>query len=209
MRPSASLLFLLLLVCLPLCCDASFVFIIPTEDEHCFVLRAPPNSLISGNWDLLDDHLSPDPVTFKLLQEEENDMETLYQSDFGKSEDIFRISTKQGGRIQACLENGMDVDSDDALDRTVGLDIRVSPLPQEDAPSQQLVNEAEALHEKLWDLQNHFDYMRNREAVHRETTENTFENVMRWSILEFVVLVGIAIAQVVVLQLFFERKRYI
>ena len=98
---------------------------------------------------------------------------------------------------------------EDEFDRTVGLEIRVSPLPLEDAPSQQLLSQAEAIQQRLWDLENHYDYMRTREAVHRATTEETFSLVVRWSILEFVVLVGIAVTQVIVLRLFFERKRYI
>jgi hypothetical protein len=198
---------LLLLALFPFYSLASFVLQVPVKDEHCFVLRVPPNSLVSGNWDALDDHLSPNPITFKILFAE--NMKHVYQSEFGKSEDIFRIKVESGGRLYACIQNGVDVESQDELDRTVGLEIRVSPLPLEDAPSQKLLSQAEAVQQRLYDLKNHYDYMRTREAVHRATTEETFSLVVRWSILEFVVLVGIAIMQVVVLRLFFERKRYI
>jgi hypothetical protein len=86
------------------------------------------------------------------------------------------------------VQNGVDVESQDELDRTVGLEIRVSPLPLdfplEDAPSQKLLSQAEAVQQRLHDLKNHYDYMRTREAVHRATTEETFSRVVRWSILE-------------------------
>lgn len=195
---------LLLLVLFPLFCEASFVLQIATEDEQCFVIRAPPNSLVSGNFDVLDDHLSPDPITFKLL--EGDDMDSLYQSEHGLSEDTFRVRTKEGGRLYACIQNGIDYESEDELDRTVGLDVRVTPLSSQDDG---LLASTEALQEKLWDLQNHFDYMRNREVTHRETTERTFSNVVRWSLLEFCVLLVIAITQVMALRFFFERRRYV
>jgi len=177
------------------------------EDEQCFVIRAPPNSLISGNWDVLEDNLSPDPVKFKVL--EGDNMDVLYESDQGDSEDTFRVQVKEGGRFNVCVQNGIDYESEDELDRSVGLDVRVSPLPPQEGGAQTLLYTAETLHEKLWNLKNHHDYMRNRESAHRQTTEETFTNVVRWSLLEFVVLLGIAISQIVALRVFFERKRYI
>lgn len=207
---SSSLLLLLLLLSLVLSCHASFVVQIPEDDEQCFVIRAPPNSIVSGNWDVLDDNLSPDPVRFKLLNGD--NMQSLYESQRGSSEDTFRVPTKEGGRFYACVSNGVDHESEDELDRSIGLDVRVSLLPQgaqENQGAQELITAAEDITEKMMDLQTHFDYLRNREAAHRATTEDTFTYVVRWSILEFVVLLGIAIAQVLALRMFFERKRYI
>jgi hypothetical protein len=137
-----SLSFTLLLL-LPLSGFASFVLQIPVEGEHCFVLRAPPNSLLSGNWDSLEDHLSPNPIRFKILKGD--NMKNLYETDHGKSEDTFRVSLKNGGRLYACIQNGIDVESEDELDRTVGLDLRITQLPLDDAPSQQLLNQAESI----------------------------------------------------------------
>jgi hypothetical protein len=48
---------LLFLALFPFYSSASFVLQVPVKDEHCFVLRVPPNSLVSGNWYALDDHL--------------------------------------------------------------------------------------------------------------------------------------------------------
>jgi hypothetical protein len=40
-------------------------------------------------------YLSPNPITFKILFAES--MKYVYQSEFGKSEDIFRIKVESGG----------------------------------------------------------------------------------------------------------------
>lgn len=203
---------LLFISCQLFVTNASFVLQVAVEDEECLVFRAAPNSLVSGNFDVLDDNLSPNPVRVKLLRLEQSTkkLELLYESEEGISEDIFRIPTKQGGRLYVCVQNGMDSDSEDELDRNVGLDVRVSPLPKEENGSaQELIEIALQLRDRMWDLENHLDYMRNREAIHREVTEQTFTHVVRWSIMEFVVLLGIAIAQVLALRRFFERKRYI
>ena len=197
----------LLLLLITQLLNASFVLQVGTDDEQCFVIRAPPNSLISGNFDVLEDNLSPDPVSVKIL--EGSNMNTLYVSERGVSEDLFRVQVRDGGRLYVCVQNGIDHESEDELDRKVGIDIRVSSLPKEDSATQRLLNAAEQLSYKILDLQNHQDYMRNREAAHRQVTEETFTYVVRWSLLEFAVLLGVAVAQIIALRVFFERKRYI
>lgn len=196
---SSSLSYLLLLLSLS---QASFILQIATDDELCFVVRVPPNSLLSGNFDVLEDNLSPDPVTVKLL---DHDYNVLYASPKGVSEDIFRVVTE--GRLNLCVQNGLTHESRDSLDRSVGVSLQVSPNNKDNSTS--LLGAAQMLHNKLWDLQTHHDYMRNREAAHRHVTEQTFTHVVRWTICEFVALVLIAMAQVWVLRTFFERKRYI
>jgi hypothetical protein len=197
---SSSLAYLLLLLSLS---QASFIVQIATDDELCFVVRVPPNSLLSGNFDVLDDNLSPDPVTVKLLDHNNN---VLYASQKGLSEDIFRVEAE--GRLNLCIQNGITHESRDDLDRSVGVSLLISGNNKYNSTFK-LMGAAQNLQSKLWDLQTHHDYMRNREAAHRQVTEQTFTYVVRWTIGEFVALVAIAIAQVMVLRTFFERKRYI
>jgi p24 family protein beta-1 len=194
---------LLYLFLLPSLSQASFILQVATDDELCFVVRVPPNSLLSGNFDVLDDNLSPDPVTVKLL---DHDYNVLYASRKGVSEDIFRVVAE--GRLNLCVQNGLTHASRDKLDRSVGVSLQVSPLFLSNSTNS-LLGAAQMFHNKVWDLQTHHDYMRNREAAHRQVTEQTFTYVVWWTIAEFVALVVIALAQVWVLRMFFERKRYI
>lgn len=198
---------LLLAIIAAIVVESSFVLQIAEDDEQCFVIRAPPKSLIRGNFDVLDDNLSADPVVVKIF--DGDSMEVLYESKRSQSEDIFQVPVTTGGRFYICVQNGVDHDSEDELDRKVGLEVRVSPLPSQDGGAQSLLVAAEELQEKLKNLQNHHDYMRDREAAHRETTELTYTNVVRWSLLEFFVLLGIAVSQIVVLRVFFEKRRYV
>jgi hypothetical protein len=198
--PSSSFAYLLVLFLLSLT-RASLIVQIAPDDEICFVVRVPPNSLLSGNFDALDDHLSPDPVTVKVL---DHDNVVLYASQKGLSEDIFRVEAE--GRLNVCVQNGLTHTSQDDLHRSVGVSLQVTAKSNSTFA---LLGAAQNLHDKLWDLQAHHDYMRNREEAHREITEQTFTYVVRWTIVEFVALVVIAIAQVMALRTFFEKKRYI
>jgi hypothetical protein len=160
--------------------------------------------VLSGNFDALDDNLSPDPVTVKVLDHDNN---VLYASHKGLSEDIFRVEAE--GRLNLCVQNGLTHESRDDLDRSVGVSLQISAKRNDSNSTFQLLGAAQNLHNKLWDLQSHHDYMRNREEAHRQITEQTFTYVVGWTIVEFVALVVIAIAQVMALRTFFEKKRYI
>lgn len=60
----------------------------------------------------------------------------------------------------------------------------------------------------LGNLVHHHTYMRVREGKHREVIESTFGQLMWWVILEGVLVVGIAGAQILYFRNFLERRRY-
>ena len=94
--------------------------------------------------------------------------------------------------------------SHDRLDREVAFEIRVVV----DDPTAPLVGLTNNLNENLWNLQARQDYMRTREAVHREVTEETFSELLTWTILEAVALVFVSFGQVLYFRRFLEKRRY-
>jgi hypothetical protein len=196
--------------------QASFVLTVPHNDESCVVIRVPSDapSVVSGNFDCLDDSLSPNPVSVLLL---DSDLNQLYKSKRGLSEDLFELqvnsdSDKKQSRLSLCVQNGIHHKSRDKLDRSVGVNVRVSSIPKAELLQEEgamLLSFSQSISNKLYDLQNHMDYMRARESAHREVAEQTYTYVVRWTVLEAIVLVCVAAAQILYLRKFFETKRYI
>jgi emp24/gp25L/p24 family/GOLD len=58
-------------------------------------------------------------------------------------------------------------------------------------------------------LKDHYDYLRSREEVQRNLVEATLDRVVRWTLLEAVLLIGIASTQVLYFRRFFEKKHYL
>lgn len=182
--------------------STAYIVHVGHEDEHCVIVRTPPReSTLFGSYDLLDDNLSPEPVAFIVLN---SDQYRVYKSPFGITEGQF--SVKAQGRLTICIQNGMDHDhrSHDRLDREVAFEIRVVV----DDPTAPLVGLTNNLNENLWNLQARQDYMRTREAVHREVTEETFSELLTWTILEAVALVFVSFGQVLYFRRFLEKRRY-
>jgi len=196
--------------------DASIVITVPWKDEECYVFRTPlgPESsfTVSGNFDLLDDSLDGTPITVVVLNEE---LRLLYRSPYGVSESTFELpNIPMNSRLSLCFQNGTTRRSkqrDDNFDRTLGFEIRMTPtlVVENEIPleTKRLLEEAESLQTKLYDLLNHQDYLRDRESIHRELTETTFSRLVRWTMAEAICLVLVAVAQVVYLRKFFETRR--
>jgi len=58
-------------------------------------------------------------------------------------------------------------------------------------------------------LLDHFDFLRNREAQHNILTSQILSRVMSWTILEAILVVTMAVAQVMYWKRFFEQRRYL
>eukprot|EP00543_Licmophora_paradoxa_P008981 CAMPEP_0202442812 /NCGR_PEP_ID=MMETSP1360-20130828/2178_1 /ASSEMBLY_ACC=CAM_ASM_000848 /TAXON_ID=515479 /ORGANISM="Licmophora paradoxa, Strain CCMP2313" /LENGTH=210 /DNA_ID=CAMNT_0049058273 /DNA_START=16 /DNA_END=648 /DNA_ORIENTATION=+ len=201
MRISLKYLLLSFLILLPYTL-AGFVIDVPHQDESCFFIRIEKESTVDVNFDLLNDDLSPDPLRVVLL---DNKMDTLYKTRQSLREGRFEI-TSRPGRLSLCVQNGIDHGSRDRADRTVGLDVRVVGVPD---PTQHLLKSVTGVQTKLWNLKNHHDYMRTREAHHRSLTEDTFTQIGRWTILEAASAIVVSILQVWYMRRFFETRRYV
>jgi hypothetical protein len=177
-----------------------------------------------GDFDLLDDELSPDPLNVILYN---NDFDVVWHSESGATEGSFRFP-KVTGRHLLCIQNGKlgkeegshddgyDDRVDDGEERTVGFALRVIPpshVMEEEGPDEHdallLMERAEALYEDLAELEDHQGYLREREAAHREIAEKTFAYIWRWTLLEAFVVCAISTSQVLYLRKFFETRRYL
>lgn len=122
-------------------------------------------------------------------------------------------------------DDNYDYTNNDGELRTIGFTLRVRPKEgtkanQEQKAKTESENAADDMQKKLLDLSttlrdrmewllDHQEYMKNREAQHRHVVEETFTMVMKWTLLEALVLIVVASAQVSYLKRFFETKRYL
>eukprot|EP00562_Extubocellulus_spinifer_P031685 CAMPEP_0178713808 /NCGR_PEP_ID=MMETSP0699-20121125/19650_1 /TAXON_ID=265572 /ORGANISM="Extubocellulus spinifer, Strain CCMP396" /LENGTH=213 /DNA_ID=CAMNT_0020362725 /DNA_START=313 /DNA_END=954 /DNA_ORIENTATION=+ len=196
--------------------EATGILIQPSTDPSC---PRPSTEFftLSGNYDQLDDEISADPLRVTLYDEAEK---KLWSSAVGAPEGKFSV-TSPGGRNMLCITNGIEYDDDtgNADDRHVGFAVRVRPATvraQEDAVEgpdsrvmSNLIEMSEDLLDDFQDLNDHQAYLKVREAEHRDLTEKTYARIVRWTVLEALVLMSIAGGQVMYLKKFFEKTSYL
>ena len=162
---------------------------------------------------MLDDDLSSSPVSARL----ESNEQILWSSHITDTEGMFEVTTQVGGKHRLCLENGKHFKGD-GLDRHIGWAIRVrkqaralgeNMIGPDQERALKLVNWAEDLGEEWETLLDHYGYLRDREATHAILSTSIISRVIRWTILEGLTLLLIALAQVMYLRKFFEKRRYL
>lgn len=184
--------------------DATFILNVPYYDEVCFIVRTPPGpevSLVTGSFDLLDDKLRPDPISIVVLNDK---LEHLFQSTKSVHSGTFAVATT--GRVSVCARNAMDDDRHTNKDRNlrvVGLDVQVMTLDKTSA----IMEAVQRLHSKVFVFKSLYDYVREREAQHREVAEETFTKLLFWSLLEAACVLVVSAAQIFYMRRFVENKR--
>jgi len=214
--------------------EASFVVEVPFGGENCFVIRTPPGpekSFVTGSFELLEDSL-PDPnllaiviladadVAAKKLNtnnkkknndDDNGEERALYSSPPAVRTGTFSLTTT--GRIHLCVRIGMHQVTK-LMDKKyyakyikdnyqVGIDLHVQALDEKSAVHALI----QKVHSQIWNLRSTQDYMRTREALHRQLSESTFSGMLFWSLLEafFVFLIGFG--QVYYIKQFIDKKR--
>mmetsp|Transcript_35050 Transcript_35050/g.81073 ORF Transcript_35050/g.81073 Transcript_35050/m.81073 type:complete len:137 (+) Transcript_35050:253-663(+) len=107
--------------------SASITVDVESETKACFATYAEVQSVVSGNYDLLDDSLGSD--AFKAIFYGP-DGSTIWSSEYEATEGSFTATGS--GRYELCFENGTNKNDDDDDDRAVGFAIRVFPLNAHD-----------------------------------------------------------------------------
>ena len=142
--------------------------------------------------------------------------ETLYTAPPEDTEGTFSFDNLPlGTKLLICFKNRYS-DSED--DFSVGFNVRVT-TPQRSLDSgefgpdgkraSQLVKRASTILEDWAVLRDHFDFLRNREAVHKEKSDSIIYRLERWTLTEAFIVIGMAFFQVMYWKKFFEKKRYI
>ena len=171
--------------------------------------------LSSGSYECLDDDVNEDAFSVSFSDQETS--EVLYQPKKGTLEGVFKFDNKlkQGKRYALCFENTSE-EEDDEWD--VGFSMRVTnaqrTLPDDElGPDSkralQLVNKATAIHEDWSSLRDHFDFLRNREAVHKHLSDATMSRLQRWTWIEAILVTSMATGQILYWRRFFEQRRYL
>jgi len=166
-----------------------------------------------------DDEASPKPLYITLYSELKK--EILYTSPHDQPEGHFSIVGK--GKHRLCVYNGIgmnEVDGDqrapDGYQRTVAFSIHVRPFYQTQdsigAEEEAIANSLELvaqLGDNMLRLLDHVEYLKEQAELHKNLADNTLRLLVRWTLLEAVVLTGIAVTQVYYFRKFFETKRYL
>lgn len=131
----------------------------------------------------------------------------------------FLAFSKEKARESARIEEEDEEDGIDGDYRTVvGFNVRVHDiertLPDEelgpDALRAVTMQESAMYVQDQWGIMHdHFSYMHFREAEHKRMSDQINERVMGWTILECLLVVTMAIAQVWYWKSFFEQRRFL
>jgi hypothetical protein len=180
------------------------------------ILSIKPNcdilpTFISGNFELLEDYLDPDPLRFTITKIG-NIHERQYDSEIGQ--DSGRFTFRDHGKFNICIENGVSRASDGKL-RKVGFSIRVKPVydDHDDSPGPmtEAVSRLDDLCDEVLDNLDHLldkiELYKERERLHRDVSEKTFKNVWKWSFIEKFILMLVSISQVFYLKSYFSKSR--
>jgi hypothetical protein len=148
----------------------------------------------------------------------------VWRSQAGLSEETFDVQVDGAQRYRLCFESAeSDAErrEDDAVATSVqlGFNVRVKSAVQRALPDTELgpetlraleLLEAASSTEQQWqNLLDHFDNLRNRELFHMQLTKQINARVIGWSIIESVLVVTMAVAQVWYWKSFFEQRRYL
>lgn len=205
-------------------------FIFRTPDVH---------SHISGSFEIISDLTLPnDPVTGTLFDDEykvlwHSDQKAdygqfithglgRYHLCFGNGSGGYKDESdreRERMRVEGhhIDDDNFDYDNHDGNERMIAFNVRVIPERENNDPSKNNPNKtaertlhlATRLNDKFYMLLDHQEYMKSRDHVQRDLMESTFSMLMKWTVLEAIVLILIATSQVIYFRKFFETKRYL
>lgn len=181
-------------------------------DKRCFLVSAFPGFSCTGSYEII----SPDPKPIIVSVNGPSPKNFLHfeakfnpgEPDKDLSEGSFQFDTDLEGYYSLCFANG-DEENNDGASRTVAFNFRAIALGEEDYESSTFRRELVSLKESLYFLKDHQAFMNQREDFHKESLDNINLKVLLWTILEAVILLGMAIWQITYIQGFFETKRRI
>ncbi|EKU19997.1 transmembrane emp24 domain trafficking protein 2 [Nannochloropsis gaditana CCMP526] len=206
--PSRSLLVVLslLLLILLLKPATSFTVEVAPGTVECYITVATQGDDFLGNFEVLTGgSYAPVEVTV-----EGPDGKLLWRAA-DKSEETFSFEAEENGDHTLCISNGARGRADDGIPRLVGFSFRTDVLVDEAIASEQsirrLIELGNSLTKGLTNVMDHQSYMRQREDLHASTMESIGSRVLIWTVVEAVVLVGMAVWQISIISKFFEVRR--
>ena len=200
--------------------SAAYTFTIQPGDEECFIIRTPKDqgAVISGNFEAIEDDVEAKELSVSLSKSSNGAI--LYDAPTGTREGTFRLDQsvlEENTRYSLCFQNN-DSNDDEENEFDVGFSVHMSNPPRalkdgEIGPDEQralkLVEKATAIQEDWTNMLDHYEYVRNREAIHKDMNDAILHRLMRWNRMEIFLVVGMATGQVMYWKKFFETRRYL
>jgi hypothetical protein len=164
----------------------------------------------------MDDGVDADAFTMVIIDYESG--ETLFQPPADAREGTFKLeNVKPSHQYELCFQN-TSTEDDDEGSFNVGFAVRVTAPPRTLDPEEigpdaqralQLVQSSSAILEDWESLVDHFDFLRNREGIHQDMNDAILYRIQRWTIIEALLVMGMATGQVLYWKKFFETRRYL
>lgn len=194
-------------------------------EEECFLIKPPKSSaprLLSGDYELIDDGgtgIDAEPLLVYVMQA--SDEKIVWRSEPGKSNGQFQVFMMDAATdFWICLQNSshapdnpnQEAEHPDHKSRLIGFSYTVKdsfnkPTPYVFTDKDEWREKSQIMEDELKSLINHHEYMRVRESNHRTVVEQTFTSVLSWTLTELFFVVIVAIAQVLYMRSFVEKKR--
>mmetsp|Transcript_3087 Transcript_3087/g.6664 ORF Transcript_3087/g.6664 Transcript_3087/m.6664 type:complete len:251 (-) Transcript_3087:193-945(-) len=200
--------------------DASYAITIEPGSEECYTFMTPNAinsfSTFSGSFEVLHDDVDSYELSVKVVNIDTGD--AMHEVPSGTQEGDFELTDlKQNSKYSICFQNNADQD-DEENEFDVGFNIRFHDPPRalEDAlsgPDQEhaskLVQKASKIQQD-WDiLEDHFEFLRNREGIHYGMNNEIMGRLATWTYVEAALVIVMAMGQVNYWKKFFEKRRYL
>lgn len=188
--------------------------------KDCFIIMASVGSPVTGSFEVIH----PDSKYIKVrvtnpkgflhyekqskegLGEEAEAQQVAKDGGEESSEGFFSFDAEVDGEHTMCIANGDEM-TNDGVTRLIAFNFRANADSEKDYQFVGLQSELADLREGLDLLKDHQSYMNQREDVHKDSVERIYSKVLLWTVLEAIILVGLAIWQIVYIRGFFEVKR--
>ena len=143
---------------------------------------------------------------------------SLHEVPPGTQEGDFRLEhLEASSKFSICFQNHASP-NDDENEFDVGFNVRFhNPIRTlDDEESGPDGERAADLAEKAWEihtdweiLQDHFDFLRNREGIHLGMNNAIMKRLAHWTYFEALLVITMAVGQVMYWKKFFEKRRYL
>jgi len=200
--------------------DASYAISIDPGSEECYVFFTPKDvgstSTISGSFEVLHDDVDSYELAVKIANLDTG--ESIHEVPIGTQEGDFKLEQlKASSKFSICFQNHAQPD-DDENEFDVGFNVRFHKPArtlddEESGPDGERANQ---LAEKAWDihqdweiLQDHFEFLRNREGIHYGMNNEIMKRLAHWAYIEALLVIIMALGQVMYWKKFFEKRRYL
>jgi len=200
--------------------DASYAISIDAGTEECFVFLTPSDvgttSTISGSFEVLHDDIDSYELGVSVVNLDTG--EHMHEVPTGTLEGDFKLEhIEANSKFSICFTNNAEAsDVDDEFDLGFNIRFHKPTRALEDGVSGPDAERAADLVEKAseigqdWDvLQDHFEFLRNREAIHLGMNNEIMTRLRHWTYFEALLVILMAMGQVMYWKKFFEKRRYL